>query len=270
MLKSTVCRYEHFLSPWYAKWAGVLGYEVPVTAANTTSYRKIWEWCAILQALEERGMLHAGRRGIGFAVGTESLPSVFARRGVEVVATDMHEGQVAEHWKTGNQHAASLDALFHPNHCHEKAFRDLVSFQPADMRDISQFPSESFDFAWSSCAMEHLGGLEAGTDFVRNAMRLLKPGGVAVHTTEFNCSSNDATMTDGWNVLYRQRDLEELDRSLRPMRCGVEAFDFDSGAHHHDLAFDPEPYFQTENRHIKLQFGPFVATSFLIIARKAG
>lgn len=269
MLNSMVCRYDQFLSPWYAKWTERMGFPTAVTLDVNYSYRKIWEWAAIMEALDERGMLHAGRRGIGFAVGTESLPSIFADHGVQILATDLPDEESDGHWEAGNQHASNIDALFHGNHVAKENFDRLVTFQPVNMLDISSLPDASFDFAWSSCAMEHLGSLEAGLDFVRNAMRIIKPGGVAVHTTEFNCSSNDATMTDGWNVLYRQRDLEDLDRSLRPMRCGLEPFDFDPGSHRYDLAYDPEPYFQGPERHIKLQFGPFVTTSFLLIVRKA-
>lgn len=267
-LKSMCCRYEHFLTPWYARWAARMGFPTPVTLDLNYSYRKIWEWAAIMQALDERDMLRGGRRGVGFAVGTESLPSIFASLGAEILATDLPDEQSDGHWDYGNQHSSNVEALFFANHVAKAEFDRLVRFQPVNMLDLSGLPDESFDFAWSSCAMEHLGRLEAGLDFVRNAMRIIKPGGVAVHTTEFNCSSNDQTITEGWNVVYRQRDMEELDRSLRPMRCGLEAFDFDAGTHPLDLAFDPEPYFQGTERHIKLQFGPFIATSFMLIARK--
>ncbi|MGF7171216.1 hypothetical protein FHS91_002906 [Sphingobium xanthum] len=30
MLNSVVCRYEHFLTDWYAKWCKVLGFELLV------------------------------------------------------------------------------------------------------------------------------------------------------------------------------------------------------------------------------------------------
>ena len=48
---------------------------------------------------------------------------------------------------------------------------------PEDLRD--------FDFSWSSGAVEHLGTLGAGADFVLAQMDCLRPGGVSVHTTEF-------------------------------------------------------------------------------------
>ena len=51
-------------------------------------HRKLWEYVMICQALWERGMLRAGRRGCGFGVGQEPLPALFASLGCEVLAAD--------------------------------------------------------------------------------------------------------------------------------------------------------------------------------------
>jgi SAM-dependent methyltransferase len=151
-----------------------------------------------------------------------------------------------------------------------QSFGRLVSFRYADMRALSDdLGLRQFDFLWSSCAFEHLGNLAAGLTFVRSAMKFLRPGGIAIHTTEFNLSSNDATMEEGWAVLYRQRDIEELDRTLRLDRCGLEPVDFDAGTHRHDLNYDTEPYERDRNgAHIKLRLFGHVCTSILLIARK--
>ena len=117
--------------------------------------------------------------------------------------------------------------------------------------------------------MEHLGNLQNGLDFVVNVMRLLKPGGVAAHTTEFNVASDDETIAEGPNCIYRERDLRQLGRRLRRDRCGLETLDFDCGAHAYDLAYDRPPYFQPGSVHIKLEVGGHICTSFLLIVRKA-
>ena len=54
-----------------------------------------------------------------------------------------------------------------------------------------------FDFTWSSCALEHLGTLAAGADFVVAQMDCLRPGGVAVHTTEFLVDQRRPGRADG-------------------------------------------------------------------------
>ena len=52
-------------------------------------------------------------------------------------------------------------------------------------------------------------------DFVVAQMACLRPGGVAVHTTEYLVSSNDATVEAGGTVFYRRRDIEGLVQRLR-------------------------------------------------------
>ena len=76
------------------------------------------------------------------------------------------------------------------------AFDSRVQFQPADMRTLEGLTGK-YDFVWSSCALEHLGTLQAGIDFVVKSASMLKPGGVAVHTTEFNVGSNTGTIELG-------------------------------------------------------------------------
>ena len=94
VLQSTVCRYEHFLTDWYAKWTGLLDHPTEVSPDVQLSYRKLWEFAAINQALSERDMLKPGRKGLGFAVGREPLPSIFASHGVRIVATDLMDDRV--------------------------------------------------------------------------------------------------------------------------------------------------------------------------------
>ena len=100
-------------------------------------------------------------------------------------------------------------------------------------------------------------------------MEILKPGGISVHTTEFNVSSNDETASVGFNNILRRQDLEELDRQLRLIKCGLDGMDFYAGSHSFDLDFDSMPYFQGNGIHIKLQIEERIATSFLLVAQKA-
>ena len=72
----------------------------------------------------------------------------------------------------------------------------------------------NFYFVWSTCAFEHLGSIEAGLAFVEQAMNCLVPGGIAVHTTEFNLDSYEHTTLSGGTVAYRSRDLVELEERL--------------------------------------------------------
>jgi SAM-dependent methyltransferase len=271
MLLSSVCRYEHFFSDWYQRWAPRLKLDRTDIDPNSTValvQRKAWEWCAIAQALEERGMLVPGKSGCGFAVGTEPLASAFASHGVRILATDQPIQDGLTTWAAGNQHAASLEALYHPAIIDGETFRRNVRFRPVDMRDLALPWEEAFDFIWSSCSFEHLGTLEAGMQYVLDAMDLLKPGGLAVHTTEFNLSSNQETVEAGSNVIYRRQDLERLEGHLRRRACGLSQLDLHGGDHQHDIEFDYPPYFTHGRNHVKLLLDGYVATSVVIIIRK--
>lgn len=262
-IRSMPCRYEHFSTDWYQKWSKLLGY--PFTDQASHAVRKWWEYAAIAQALDERGLLTPENRGVGFAVGREPLASLFAARGVSITATDLHPHLSDAQWSESGQHAAALDDIWAGEDiCHRRDFDRLVTFRPMDMNNLPN-GDRSFDFAWSSCAFEHLGSLDHGTAFVKNAMRFLKPGGVAVHTTEYNVASNSETVSSGGAVIYRRCDLEDLERSLRSIRCGMEFPDFDCGTHKYDLLYDEEPFFTTARPHLKLLQDGHVCTSYILI-----
>ena len=271
MLRSSVCRYQDFLSPWYREWADRLALPkvTPESEkAGAIVHRKHWEFCAIGETLRERGMLETGRVGCGFAVGREFLPSAFAAMGARILATDQPPEGAAEFWTTTGQHAASLDSAYWPHLINREDFDARVRFGHVDMRELRLPWPEQFDFIWSSCAIEHLGSLEAGLNFVLQSMALVKPGGLAVHTTEYNVTSNDATMEEPEAVIYRRRDIEDLDRRLRAIACGLSECDFFAGDDAHDLNFDHVPYYQNGRPHVKVLIGDHVATSFLLIIRK--
>jgi 2-polyprenyl-3-methyl-5-hydroxy-6-metoxy-1,4-benzoquinol methylase len=268
MLASMVCRYSDFALPWYRNQERNLRirdiYVGHSAERQDFVNRKFWEWCAIVQALEERGNLCSGKAGLGFAVGTEPLASYFAGKDCKVLATDLDSAMSDPAWISTGQHAASLDALFQPLLAARELFDARVSFKPADMRSLEGL-NEQYDFLWSSCALEHLGTLNAGLEFVVNSAALLKAGGVAVHTTEYNVNSDDATLESGPNVIYRRKDILELSRKLESRGFKLATPDFDTGAHQFDKEFDVEPYMTSDRRHLKLMLGGHVSTSMLLI-----
>lgn len=228
-------------------------------------HRKLWEWCYIVQALYERGVLIDGARGLGFAVGQESLPALFASMGCSVLATDLDLEAAAEKgWVATNQHSTNLANLNRRGICPADVFDARVRFREANMNEIAA-DLIGFDFLWSSCAMEHLGSLRHGMNFIINAMKCLRPGGVAVHTTELNCDSNENTVADGNDVIYRQRDLLELGRELSELGHEVAAFGFDTGSEPDDQIVDEPPY--SGMPHLKLRIGGYASTSYGIVIK---
>jgi hypothetical protein len=260
LLKSCLCQQRQLESPEFRRWFEPM-FDV------FQYHRKLWEFAYIAQALSERGMLQHGKKGLGFAVGREPLAALFASMGCEVVATDLHQEKAASlGWVESGQHADSLEILNDRGICNPDLFRQRVSFRPVDMNHI---PADlvGFDFCWSSCSFEHLGSIELGKQFVLNMTRCLKPRGIAVHTTEFNVSSNDATIDDDPRaVLFRRKDIEEIAAGLRAGGHHIDV-DFQPGDGEIDQIIDQPPWREApeEVRHLKLWIGEFVSTSIGLI-----
>jgi 2-polyprenyl-3-methyl-5-hydroxy-6-metoxy-1,4-benzoquinol methylase len=240
-------------------------------------HRKVWELAFILNTFEQTGKLQAGQRGIGFGCGEEDFPSYFASQGVSVLATDLApDDPNATQWLQSRQHSVSRDKLFKPQLVSRTEFDRLVSFQNEDMTNISQSLSGGFDFCWSVCAFEHLGSIEKGLAFIENSMKLLRPGGVSVHTTEFNFQSNDDTVDNWPTVLFRKRDFEELASRLQQQGYIVPRLDFSVGEAPVDMFIDMPPYPHDKNyyfesldpMHLKLMIDGFACTCYGLVVIK--
>jgi len=259
--RSELCKAMDYKAAWYKRWCDELN-ETP------NFHRKQWEFVYIMQALWERGCIAAGKKGLVFAVGTEPLPAMFAKYGCPILATDIFPDKgIEKGWDNGNQLCFGIESLNKRGICDEERFQKLVQYRPVDMNDI---PGDlvDFDFNWSSCSFEHLGSLQKGIDFLKDQLKTLKPGGWAVHTTEYNISSNDETQENNDTVIYRQRDIEAIISALRAEGHYVEEQDYSIGGLPEDFIVDTEPHDQ--KIHIRLQVGKFVVTSIgLIIQKKA-
>lgn len=272
VLSSQVCSRASLESLELTGWAERLWPALPsffpgIDGANpkrVPTHRKMWEWLFICQTLAERGMLAPGRRGLGFGVGREPLVSLFAGLGCEIVATDLHSGDAeAAGWAASGQYSGGLDGLNEHGLCSAEAFAQRVSFRNVNM---TQIPADlyGFDFTWSSCAFEHLGSLAAGASFVMDQMRCLRPGGVGVHTTELNVSSDDRTVEEGGVVLFRRRDLIDLSERLRRQGYRIE-LDLTEGTTAEDRHVDVPPFTEV---HLRTAVGEFVTTSVGLIVER--
>jgi hypothetical protein len=104
-------------------------------------------------------------------------------------------------------------------------------------------------------------------NFVARALALLRPGGVAVHTTELNTSSDSDTVTEGRTVLYRARDLRALRDRLTASGHDVAPLDLSRGNDTLDRFVDLPPYEPSEP-HLTLIFRGYSTTSTALIIRK--
>lgn len=272
-LRSKACTQADLESPWAAYWANQLGVEI-------IYHRKIWELCYVLQALWERGVLEPERRGLGFGCGEEPISSLLAARGCRLTMTDLEPDRAAQQgWTNTHQHASRLEMGFHPHLVDKATFLERVDLQFVDMNAIPT-TLRDYDFCWSICSFEHLGSIAAGLAFVESSLATLRPGGVAVHTTEFNFM-NDRETIDNWpTVLFQRQHLEGLAQRLSAQGHKIAPLDFDIGSGPIDRFIDLPPYdhdlvghvgrsWGGSANHLKLMLDCFASTCFGLIIQRA-
>jgi hypothetical protein len=267
-LKSKACQQRDIECDWFLYWCQQL--HTPVVY-----HRKLWEFCYILQALYEHDYLTPGRKGLGFGCGEEPLPSLLAAYDIAITATDLDPGEsAAQGWIATNQNMISLEKIWHPGLCTRELFDKNVSLQYVDMNAIPDHLEGKYDFCWSACALEHLGSIKNGLQFIENSLKTLVPGGLSIHTTEFNYLEDEETIDNYGTVLFRKQDFEELYARLTAANHEVAVLDFNVGSDFLDRFIDLPPYnskiyAHTQDAHLKLLIDGFASTSFGLIIRKS-
>ncbi|KAJ1550657.1 hypothetical protein HK096_005718, partial [Nowakowskiella sp. JEL0078] len=178
-------------------------------------HRKRWEMVYIANAVLEMGLCSKGKKGLVWAAGQEILVSFFAGYGCSILATDMPpDGADISAWSNTGQFASSKESLYLEKYVTKKDFDELVSYRTQDMNHVPIDSRNKYDFMWSTCSVEHVGSILLGQKFIIDAMNLLRPGGVAIHTTEFTLSSLDKTVGTGITYKVYKVKFPYLERKM--------------------------------------------------------
>jgi 2-polyprenyl-3-methyl-5-hydroxy-6-metoxy-1,4-benzoquinol methylase len=245
---SQLCTYSQFGEPAFHEIAEAM-------ALERIPHRGIWGHVYIVSVLATEGLVVPGSRAIGFGCGAERIPALLASRGVSVLASDL----------PGPAPAERLEAMFDARVIHREDYDSLVGFHPIDMNDLPDGLDGQFDCLWSSSAMQHLGSIRRGMEFVERSLAALRPGGLAVHTTEFNLDSNEATVQTPDLSVFRRRDIEALASRLIARGHEVLPINLHPGHEKEDEVIDLPPYGLP---HLKLIIGRHILTSFGLAVRK--
>lgn len=266
MIKSHSLLHKDFSTKWYKKWAKSLKQDKQHLENHDLFANKFWQNAIIAQALWERGVIAEGTRGVGFGVGQERLPALFASLGASVTATDQDfKTKKAGHWAK-YELATSTQSLNKIGICNKKIFDEKVDYQPVDMTKIKSNLFGKYNFLWSNCALGHLGSIPAGLNFIEQSLNCLVPGGWAVHTTELNILSNKETVEGGSTVIFRLRDLYALQRTLLSKGYVCSPFELKFGTSQEDRYISMRPLFG--NGHSKIQVMGHLATQIVILIHK--
>lgn len=174
-------------------------------------HRRNWEPVWILAMARAAKLLEPGLAAIGFGVGQEPMPSVLARHGLSVLATDLPaEDPRAAAWIKGRQHCASLEAVLRSPVVEPADFDARVRFEPADIAAPPPALAGRFDLAWSVNVLGQLGSAAAAVDALEASLAVLRPGGVALHTFGLLIDDDDTPAEARQNTFLRRRDVEHL------------------------------------------------------------
>ncbi|HEU5082277.1 MAG TPA: class I SAM-dependent methyltransferase [Acidimicrobiales bacterium] len=159
-------------------------------------YRKHWEVVQAARTLAATGVLRPDAEVLGVGAGTE--PTIFwltnhVRR---VFATDLY---LAGAW----EESANQRMLTEPGSAWEGDWnpRRLV-VQHMDALDL-RYEDESFDAVFSSSSIEHFGTHDDVARSIREAHRVLRPGGVLTVSTELRIAGPGPGLPD---ILMFDRD----------------------------------------------------------------
>ncbi len=261
--------YRDFDTSWYKNWAKKLKQTEKGRGKYALYANKFWQNAVMVQALYERGALEKGKTGIGFGVGKERLPALFAGMGVKIMATDQDFTQAKAKMWDNDQLAEGAFSLNEDGICKPDLFKLNVEFSTADMLKIPKKFHGKYDFLWSNCALGHLGSIDSGLGFIKNSLQCLKPGGWAAHTTEFNILSNSETVSTGDVVIFRAKDIYKLCVDLTKSGNICSPFHFSPGKTKEDIRVSLRPEEGNDFSKI-LVYGHIASQIILIVHKPAG
>jgi SAM-dependent methyltransferase len=170
-------------------------------------HRKDWEWALGIIAMRRFGKLNEKSTAIGVGSGREAILYYLANKVKHVYATDLYK---VRNW----MEAAPSDFPENPKKYAPFPYKeDALTVLRMDGTKL-EFPSESFDIAFSFSSIEHFGGGKNHSGALRSLKeieRVLKPGGLAVITTEYII--NDKEHPEFFNKRTIYSDL--IDKSER-------------------------------------------------------
>ena len=165
-------------------------------------HRKQWEFVQIFRALRDAGVLAPDRIGLSMGAGRERVLYAIASHVAKLTVTDLYRsGTTWDCAETDDPEAWVKSDM--PIPCDP----DRIAVDTMDMTSL-RFPEGTFDFCYSSCAIEHIGGREAFLRHLNEVARVLRPGGVYVFTTEM-AYQHDTCENPG-NYLFSPGYLSDL------------------------------------------------------------
>jgi SAM-dependent methyltransferase len=168
-----ICDRRDWTHPAWRQALEDLGY----SADPARLHRKEWEFAQGVYGLRRLRCLSPDATALGLGAGAEPIIFFLAGRLRRVVATDLYAGDFSR--QEADPRILRDPEAFAPFSYH----RDRLEVRRMDATAIDYAP-ESFDLVFSFSSFEHFGSRRAQRACLREIHRVLRPGGVAILTTE--------------------------------------------------------------------------------------
>ncbi len=171
-------------------------------------HRKDWEWALGIIAMRRFGKLNKKCTAIGIGAGREEVLFYLANYLGHVYATDLYDGN---DWRN----FAPSDFPENPKRYAPFPYKeDALTVLKMDGTNL-EFPSDTFDIAFSFSSIEHFGGENHSGSLrsLKEMERVLKIGGIAVVTTEYIL--NDKEHPEFFNRRTLYNDLINREQKLQ-------------------------------------------------------
>jgi len=170
-------------------------------------HRKQWEFAMIFLALKKLGFLNQNMNGLSLGGGNERVLYSIAQHVKELIVTDLYDENTT--WDCAK--TKDPDEYIKASKPFEVDLSKIKALA-MDMRYLD-FEDNTFDFCYSSCAIEHIGDFDDFVKHLDEVYRVLKEDGVYVFTTEFKTGSD--TIEDQNNYIFSSSYLNKLFNKIK-------------------------------------------------------
>jgi SAM-dependent methyltransferase len=171
LTSSRLCDVREFRMPEIRQRLADLGFD------QDAIHRRHWERAAVAFLVEEFGYFDSHSVGLGIGVAREDLLYLFSNHCGQVTGIDLY----LPRFRNGAGIRCEDVYASAPFPYRSERLRVVAM----DMREL-RFSDATFDFVWSVSSVEHLGSIPDILATFLEIERVLKPGGHAFITTEWN------------------------------------------------------------------------------------
>ena len=239
--------------------------KIPLMRKPGLIHRKDWEWTLGIIGMKRFNKLNDKCTAIGIGSGREEVLFYLANHLKHVYATDIYD---LKKW----DNVAHSDFPDNPKKYAPFPYKeDALTVLRMDGTRL-EFPSETFDIAFSFSSIEHFGGKDhsGALRSMKEIERVLKPGGIAVIATEYIINDKDHPEFFNRKTIYSDL-IDKLDslKLVEPLDLRITTKTLDTVLDYFEvLKRDNDLNFKKTHPHILLRLRNILFTSVMLVFQK--